>query len=317
MVNIAIAGGSGQVAMEVIDALVAAHKHEITIFSRNKRSEDVVASGVQWRVVDYDDRDDLVEALWGIHTLLSFVQLLADPENQSQKNLIDAAIAAGVKRFAPSEYGSAGTAHMPWWAGKEEIRKYLRKVNEDKKVLEYTLFQPGLFLDYLASPYKTARHIDPLDSVFDFQNRRVIMIDGHEDAVMVFTTAADLASMVARAVDYDGEWPEIGGIRGNRVTVSQLIEIGERIRDCPFTLDKVKIQDLQAGVLTTSWAFGKRHRAVTDEQSFDLFTKVPIGMLLSSVQGAWDVSDEFNQLFPDYKFDELEGFLTKVWDGKP
>lgn len=29
---------------------------------------------------------------------------------------------------------SAGTIHMPWWAGKEEVRDYLRKVNEDKKV---------------------------------------------------------------------------------------------------------------------------------------------------------------------------------------
>jgi hypothetical protein len=28
-----------------------------------------------------------------------------DDENNSQKNLIDASIAAGVKRFAPSEYG--------------------------------------------------------------------------------------------------------------------------------------------------------------------------------------------------------------------
>jgi len=36
---------------------------------------------------------------------LSFVQLLADPENIAQKNLIDASIDAGVKRFAPSEWG--------------------------------------------------------------------------------------------------------------------------------------------------------------------------------------------------------------------
>jgi len=46
-----------------------------------------------------------VKALHGIHTLLSFIQLLADPEQKAQKNLIDAAVAAGVKRFAPSEYG--------------------------------------------------------------------------------------------------------------------------------------------------------------------------------------------------------------------
>lgn len=85
----------------------------------------------------------------------------------------------------------------------------------------------------------------------------------------------------------------------------------------PFTVDKVKVQDLEAGSLETSWTLGRKHRAVTNEQSSDLSTKVPIGILLSSVNGAWDVSDEFNQLFPDYKFDDLEGFLNKVWDGKP
>lgn len=73
--------------------------------TKYSRSEKLVAPGVHWRVVNYDDKEDLVEALKGIHTLLSFVQLLADPQNQSQKNLIDAAIDAGVERFAPSEYG--------------------------------------------------------------------------------------------------------------------------------------------------------------------------------------------------------------------
>lgn len=47
---------------------------------------------------------------------------------------------------------------------------------------------------------------------------------------MTLTTAADVAAVVARAVDYKGEWPEIGGMMGNRVTFSQVIEIGEKIR---------------------------------------------------------------------------------------
>lgn len=55
--------------------------------------------------MDYDDGNELVEALRGIHTVLSFIQLLRDPENKAQKNLIDAAVVAGVKRFAPSEWG--------------------------------------------------------------------------------------------------------------------------------------------------------------------------------------------------------------------
>ncbi|KAG8162427.1 hypothetical protein KVR01_008192 [Diaporthe batatas] len=314
MVKVAIAGGSGQVAREVIDALLAADKHEITVLSRAVTNG--IPSMVHWRVVSYDNKPDLSASLKGVHTLLSFVQLLADPANQSQKNLIDAAIAAGVRRFAPSEYGSAGTIHMPWWIGKEEVRNYLRKVNENEKLLEYTLFQPGLFLDYLASPYKTARHVDPLDTVFDLQNCRAIAVDGHEDAVITFTAAADLASMVARAVDYEGEWPEIGGIRGNRVAFSQVIKLGEKIRGRPFVVDKVKLEDLEAGVLKTSWTLKQKHQAVPDEQLAGFLTEVPIGFLLSSVNGAWDISDEFNQLFPACELHEMGEFLTKVWAGK-
>lgn len=97
------------------------------------------------------------------------------------------------------------------------------------QVLEYTLFQPGLFLEYLASPYKTARHLDPLDSMIDFHNRRAIIVDGC-DAIMTLTTVQDLAAIVARAVDYDGEWPKLGGIRGNRVKVSEILRIGEKVR---------------------------------------------------------------------------------------
>jgi hypothetical protein len=44
---------------------------------------------------------------------------------------------------------------------------------------------------------------------------------------------------------------------------------------------------------------------------------VLIGTLLSSAKGAWDVSDEMNQLFPDFKFTQIEDFLTEVWEGKP
>lgn len=41
---------------------------------------------------------------------------------------------------------------------------------------------------------------------------------------------------------------------------------------------------------------------------------VMVGMLLSSVKGAWDVSDEMNRLLPDFKFTQLEEFLSKAWE---
>lgn len=77
------------------------------------------------------------------------------------------------------------------------------------------------------------------------------------------------------------------------------------------------MEDLEAGTLNTSWALEKRHRAVSEEQSTSLVKTISIGILLSSVKGAWDVSDELNRLLPDYKFNKIEEFLTKVWAGKP
>lgn len=86
-------------------------------------------------------------------------------------------------------------------------------------------------MDYLASPHKTAKYVTPLDTFIDFQNRRAIVVEGHEDAVMTFTAVRDIAGVVAAAVELeDGEWPETGGVAGSRVTVKQVVAMGERIR---------------------------------------------------------------------------------------
>lgn len=105
------------------------------------------------------------------------------------------------------------------------------------QVLEYTLFQPGLFLNYLAAPYQTAKYVAPLQTMFDYQGRRGIVIHEH-DPTFTFTTVEDLAAIVAKAIEYDGEWPVIGGISGNRVPISKIIEFGEKVRGtlhCPLS----------------------------------------------------------------------------------
>lgn len=159
------------------------------------------------------------------------------------------------------------------------------------------------------------------------------MVDGHEDAIITLTSATDLASMVAQAVEYEGTWPTTSGVRGNRVTFSQIIDIGRKVRGeafqaeqknfglilCigpDFTVENVQIKDLEAGHLNTSWGLEAVHRAVQPEEASALLKAVSIGILLSSIKGAWDVSDELNQLFPDFIFTPIDGFLAKAWEGK-
>jgi hypothetical protein len=76
--------------------------------------------------------------------------------------------------------------------------------------------------------------VTPLDTFFDLQNRRAIVVEGYDDAFMTLTSVHDIAEVVAQAVDHEDEWPKIGGIRGNRVTVSQILDIGEKVRGMPW-----------------------------------------------------------------------------------
>lgn len=64
----------------------------------------------------------------------------------------------------------------------------------------------------------------------DFYNRRALTVDGSEDDVLTLTTAQDVANVVVRAIEYEGEWPLVSGIRGANVTIGQLIALGEKIR---------------------------------------------------------------------------------------
>ena len=59
---------------------------------------------MSWLTTDYEDLEGLISALQDVHTVLSFIVTQSDPGSTAQKNLIDACIAAGVKRFAPSEW---------------------------------------------------------------------------------------------------------------------------------------------------------------------------------------------------------------------
>lgn len=79
----------------------------------------------------------------------------------------------------------------------------------------------------------------------------------------------------------------------------------------------MKLEDLEAGILKTSWTLATSHPSVPQDQAADLLKSVLIGTLLSGANGAWDVSDEFNWILPHYKFTQVDEFLSKVWEDKP
>ncbi|KAJ6000669.1 NAD(P)-binding protein [Penicillium waksmanii] len=317
MVKIAIAGGSSTVANEIIDALVATQRHEIVIFSRKVHNTPLLfwaaeliidmivqdiptektALGITWKNTTYQDKDQLVEALDGVHTVLSFLVTQEDPASIAQKNLIDAAIQAGVKRFAPSEWA--------WY-----ISLLL--------VLEYTLFQPGTFVNYLTHPYQSAKHVPSMELFFDFENRRAIFMDDGDNDRMSFITVQDFTKVIVQAVEFEGEWPVIGGIRGTDISIGNLIALGEKVRGgAKFQVERVKAQDLQNGTWSTSWVPRIDHPSIPREQIDAMSRIVCAGILLATHDGAYSVSDEWNRLLPSFQPTPIEKFLAESWHDKP
>lgn len=84
----------------------------------------------------------------------------------------------------------------------------------------------------------------------------------------------------------------------------------------PFAVEKVKLDDLRAGELKTSWNLEAVHNAVSQEDAAALLKMVSIGILTSCTKGAWDVSDDLSSLFPDYQFTSVEDFHRGLWEDK-
>ncbi|KAM5364061.1 hypothetical protein ACJZ2D_011678 [Fusarium nematophilum] len=311
MVRVAIAG-IGELAQEVIKSTAARVRVPYLIISASQDSPADIPPGLNWSKVDYNDKPQLVRALRGFDAVLSFILVFSDEAYRSQLNLIDAAVEAGVKRFAPSEWSMFVLDHYPMYSYKLQTRQYLEHLNRNGKVLEYSLFTPGIFMDYLGPPQKlNEKNLSYSGLFIDFEKCRAILPE-ETDALISFVAVDDFTAVVSEALGCDSEWPVIGGISGSKLTISDLLRLGETIRGKEFTVETVRRHDLQLGKLGTSWVPGSHHSGTSSQQDLTM-EQMTSYTLLAIPDGHWNLSDEWNNLLPAHKFLDIETFLREAW----
>lgn len=116
---------------------------------------------------------------------------------------------------------------MAAYAFKDEIHDHLKELNAEKPVLEYCLFQTGLFMNYTVWPHVTAKYLFITCVGFDVETGNAVMVEEGED-LRVFTLVQDVAKVVAAAIDYERKWPEVGGIVGSKIKVKDLVKLLEK-----------------------------------------------------------------------------------------
>lgn len=165
----------------------------------------------------------------------------------------------------------------------------------------------------------------------------MILVDGDDGIRITLTAVQDIARVVARAVEYEGEWPVVGGIQGSNISIGEFIALGERIRGgslsynftyikicpdslspggLPFTIERVKAEDLEAGAWETSWTPTVDHPSIPPEQAVVASKYMTSRILLAVNAGSYAVPDQWNNLLPDFEFTPVEKFLTDAWKGK-
>lgn len=122
-------------------------KFEITVFKRIG-SSPVIPHPVKVVEVDYNSLEALTSALTGQDAVIFNLGLAA---SDVQPRMIEAAVAAKVKRFIPGEFGSAmhleKTRQLPVFGNKVKIQQQLEALASENKIT-YTYVWNGLFLDW-------------------------------------------------------------------------------------------------------------------------------------------------------------------------
>ncbi|UPK92357.1 hypothetical protein LCI18_003292 [Fusarium solani-melongenae] len=148
--NVAIAGATSTTGGgPILDALIASNLFQVTILTR-KGSRRIFPAGVAVKHVDYSSVSELTEALRGQDALINTTNIV---ESIPQINLVDAAAAAGVYRYLPSEFGLNNNrpeiGELPVFKAASEGLKHLReKCAASGGVMMYTDIHNGGLLDW-------------------------------------------------------------------------------------------------------------------------------------------------------------------------
>ncbi|PVI05828.1 NAD(P)-binding protein [Periconia macrospinosa] len=143
--NVTLIGASGNLGPAILSNLIDA-SFNVTILSR-EGSSSTFPPNIKVVRADFSSHDSLVSAFQGQDAI---VASLASSALDIQPKIIDAAIAAGVKRFIPSEFGSNTLSPelnevIPIFGPKVNTVNYL-KSKEDS--ISWTAYITGAFFDW-------------------------------------------------------------------------------------------------------------------------------------------------------------------------
>ncbi|CAN9440157.1 unnamed protein product [Alternaria sp. RS040] len=166
--NVLILGASGSVGAPILNALLTESSFNVTIVSRASSSASFPSDIPVIKISDAFTTEELTEAFRGqeaVVVALTTGSVISGEKDGLAFRLIDAALAAGVRRFIPSEFGAnnldpRARALVPTYDRKGEMLEYLMKACENSQgKLTWSSICCGSWLDWALDPLKSGNFL--------------------------------------------------------------------------------------------------------------------------------------------------------------
>jgi len=242
--TIVVAGATGNLGGRIAKAL-RERGAEVTALVRPgataEKTDRLTSLGARTVEVDATSLPDLTRACEGASCVVSALAGLRDVIVGAQSVLLDAAVAAGVPRFVPSDYSSDFSNIAPGENRNLELRRefHARLIAAP---IRATSILNGAFMELLLGQM-------PL---IDFESRRVNYWE-NADQLMDFTTIDDTAAFTAAAA-LDPDAPNVLRIAGDQISARRLAEVAGEAAHSPYEL-------VDMGTLDQLAAYAARDRA--------------------------------------------------------
>jgi uncharacterized protein YbjT (DUF2867 family) len=266
-----VAGATGFLGGEICRQLGAAGKPFRAMVRASSAPEKVAAlesAGAELVQADLKDRASLDAACAGVTAVLSTVTSMlsqqpgdsvAAVDRDGQINLVEAADAAGVKRFAYISFSRRIEEDAPLANAKRDVEKSL-----EASSIDYTILRPSFFMEMAFNPMLG----------FDVANGKVVVYGSGETPIS-FVSIRDVARFAIDAVDADAaarKTFEIGG--PEQLTQLEAVKIFEDLTGREFETQMVPEEALRAQLASADNPAQKSFAGL----SLDFATGVPVDM---------------------------------------
>lgn len=254
---ILVAGATGNLGLRICRELVNRNVAVRAVVRQGSSQDHITAlenMGVDVFSVDFSNERELIGACKRVSCVVSALAGLKEVIVETQTKLLNAAIAAGVPRFIPSDFASDFTQLASGENRNFDLRKEFHILLDQSPILATSIFN-GAFDDIL-------RYNIPL---FNVKQQTVAYYDDKADWKIDFTTMDDTAAFTAM-VALDDKAPRYLRIASFSVSPNDLIELTEQHKGSKFQL-------VNMGSMEGFSAYNKQQRAANPDGENELYPK--------------------------------------------